>query len=116
VELDLQPYWYGALGFPEILEVPIHAWHDCVIRAEVLGWADLEGYVESVKPYIDRAAVEDRVFSLCQHDWSSIREDPEMRATEAILRYARERGLRFMSYNDYYRECKRARVSAPIAA
>ncbi len=110
VSMDLQPYWYDALGFPEILEIPIHAWHDCVIRAEVLGWEDLDGYVESVKPYIDRAAAEDKVFSLCQHDWSSIREDPEMRATEAIIRYAQERGLSFMSYKAYYEACKQSRA------
>ena len=110
VPIDLQPYWYEALGFPEILEIPIHGWHDCVIRAEVLGWEDLEGYVESMKPYIDRAAIEDKVFSLCQHDWSSIREDPEMRATEALIRYAQAKGLRFMSYRAYYDECKAARL------
>lgn len=109
VDMDLQPYWYDALGFPDMLEVPIHGWHDCVIRAEVFGWEDLDAWVDSVKPYIDRAASEDKVFSLCQHDWSSTRADPEMRATEAILRYGQERGVRFMTYLDYYRECKRKR-------
>jgi hypothetical protein len=104
VALDLQPYWYDALGFPDVLEIPIHGWHDCVIRAEVLGWKDLDGYVESVRPYIERAGAEDEVFSLCQHDWSSIREDPEMRATEALIRFAQERGLRFLSYKGYYEE------------
>jgi peptidoglycan/xylan/chitin deacetylase (PgdA/CDA1 family) len=106
VSLDLQPYWYDALGFPEILEIPIHGWHDCVIRDEVLGWEDGDGYVESVKPYIDRAAAEDTVFSLCQHDWSSIRADPQMRATAALIRYAQDQGLRFMSYRAYYEACK----------
>ena len=84
----------------------IHGWHDCVIRQEVLGWDDLDGYVESVKPYIDRAAAEDKVFSLCQHDWSSIREDPDMTATEAVIRYALEQGIQFMHYLDYYEMCK----------
>ena len=36
-------------GFPDMLEIPIHGWHDCVIRAEVLGWDDLDGYVDSVR-------------------------------------------------------------------
>jgi peptidoglycan/xylan/chitin deacetylase (PgdA/CDA1 family) len=102
VAIDLQPYWYDLLGFPEMLEIPIHGWHDCVIRDEVLGWEDLDGYVASVQPYLDRAAAEDKVFSLCQHDWSSCRADPEMRATEAILRYAQSVGLRCMTYRDYY--------------
>jgi peptidoglycan/xylan/chitin deacetylase (PgdA/CDA1 family) len=105
VAMDLQPYWYDALGFRDVLEIPIHGWHDCVIRAEVLGWEDITGYVESVQPYIDRAAERDEVFSLCQHDWSSIAEDPEMTATERIIRCAQERGLRIMSYRDYYKAC-----------
>jgi hypothetical protein len=92
-----------------VLEIPIHGWHDCVIRDEVLGWDDVDGYVESVRPYIDRAAAEDTVLSLCQHDWSSMRADPQMRATEALIRYAQERGLRFMSYRTYYDECKARR-------
>jgi peptidoglycan/xylan/chitin deacetylase (PgdA/CDA1 family) len=112
VSIDLQPYWYEALGFPEMLEIPIHGWHDCVIRAEVLGWEDLEGYVESVKPYIDRAAAEGKVFSLCQHDWSSIWADPEMRATEALLCYAQDRGLRCMTYRAYYEHRQQIRASS----
>ena len=112
VDMDLQPYWYDALGFPDMLEVPIHGWHDCVIRAEVLGWEELDGYVESIKPYIDRAAGEDKVFSLCQHDWSSTRADPAMTATEAILRYAQEKGPRFATYRQYYEERKAQRVGA----
>jgi peptidoglycan/xylan/chitin deacetylase (PgdA/CDA1 family) len=102
VAIDLQPYWYDALGFPDILEIPIHSWHDCVIRGEVLGWHDLDGYVASVRPYIERAAAEDMVFSLGQHDWSSCHDDPEMRATEAILRYAQDAGLRCTTYHQYY--------------
>jgi peptidoglycan/xylan/chitin deacetylase (PgdA/CDA1 family) len=109
VSIDLQPYWYDAVGFPEMLEIPIHGWHDCVIRAEVLGWENVDGYVDSVKPYIERAAADDLVFSLCQHDWSSIRADPQMRATEALIRYAQEQGLRSMSYRAFYDACTRAR-------
>jgi hypothetical protein len=110
--MDLQPYWYDALGFPEVLEIPIHGWHDCVIRDEVLGWDDREGYVASVKPYLDRAAAEDKVVSLCQHDWSSTRADPTMTATEAILREAQDAGLRFMTYRAYYEACQAQRAAS----
>src|SRR3954465_2201415 len=112
VSMDRQPYWYEHTGFPNVLEIPIHGWHDCVIRDEVLGWDDLDGYVDSVKPYLTRAATEDTVFSLCQHDWSSTRADPEMTATEAILRYAQEVGLRSMTYRDYYQARKDERSAA----
>jgi hypothetical protein len=30
-----------------MLEIPIHGWHDCVIREEVLGWEDVDGYVDA---------------------------------------------------------------------
>jgi peptidoglycan/xylan/chitin deacetylase (PgdA/CDA1 family) len=112
VSLDLQPYWYDALGFPDVLEIPIHGWHDCVIRDEVLGWEDVDGYVDSVRPYIERAAADGKIFSLCQHDWSSIRADPQMRATEALIRYAQDQGLRFMSYRAYYDACQERREDA----
>jgi hypothetical protein len=57
----------------------------------------------------DRAAAEATVYSLCslcQHDWSSIRADPQMRATEALILYAQEQGLRITSYRAYYEACK----------
>jgi hypothetical protein len=68
-----------------------------------------------VKPYLDRAAAEDTVVSLCQHDWSSTRADPDMRATAAILRYAQEVGLRCMTYRDYYeaRNAERLALQRP---
>lgn len=111
VAIDLQPYWYEHTGYPDVLEIPIHAWHDCVIRDEVLGWDDLDGYVDSVKPYISRAAAEDKVVSLCQHDWSSIRADPEMTATERILRSAQDAGLHCMTYRAYYEACNTQRLA-----
>ena len=115
VSIDLQPYWYDALGFPDVLEIPIHGWHDCVIRDEVLGWENVDGYVESVKPYIEQAAAEDKVFSFCQHDWSSIRADPQMCATDALIRYAQDQGLHFMSYRAYHEACRERREDAEIA-
>lgn len=107
--LDRQPYWYDPQGFPEILEIPIHGWVDNQLRARS-GWENLDGYVAAVREYIDQAMARDWVFSLCQHDWSSIREDPEMRATAAILEYAQERGLRCLSYAAYYAEAARERA------
>src|SRR4051812_5013717 len=62
-----------------------------------------------------RRAAEGLAFSLCQHDWSSIRADPQMRATETLIRYAQEQGLRFMSYRSYYEACKDSREAAASA-
>lgn len=110
VELDLQPYWYNHLGFPEILETTVHGWHDSTIR-DILGWENLDAWVESVKPYVDRAATEGKIYSHLQHDWSSIREDPELTATKAVLQYPREQTLSFLSYHDYHKEQLAARTT-----
>lgn len=99
-----QPYWYTHTGYPDMLEMCTHGWHDCLVRGHILGWHDLQGYVDVVTPYLDRAAEEDAVFSLCAHDWSSIREDPELWHMEQIIGYARDRGLRIRTYHDYYVE------------
>jgi hypothetical protein len=44
------------------------------------------------------------VLNLCAHDWSAIREDPEMTIVQGILTHARERGMRIMSFRSYYEE------------
>ena len=38
------------------------------------------------------------VFSYCQHDWSSIWDDPEMTLTARILARARANGMRIATY------------------
>ena len=109
-----QPYWYAVSGYPDMLEMPTHGWHDCVVRESVLGWDDLTGYVDLVTTYLDRAAEEDLVLSLCAHDWSSVRGDPDLWHVEEILRRARMRGLTLKGYGQEYRERAAARVpSAP---
>ncbi len=113
VSMDLQPYWYEPLGFPDMLEIPTHGWHDNTLRQEVLGWDDLDGYFEAVRPYIERAAERDEVFSLCQHDWSSVRDDPEMSATERLITHALERGVRIVTCREYYLERLRSRERRP---
>jgi peptidoglycan/xylan/chitin deacetylase (PgdA/CDA1 family) len=111
VRLDLQPFWYEAQGFPEILEVGIHGWQDC-IRREQVGWDNLDEYVRLMRRDLDEAAERDSVFSYCQHDWSSIRSDPTMRATRAILEYARQRGFRLLHYRQFYEERRAQQATA----
>lgn len=103
VSLDRQPYWYGPQGFPGMLECCLHGWQDCILR-ERLGWDHTAEYVRAVAPWLEAAAAGDVVYSYCQHDWSSVRGDPEMRATAAILARARELDLRCLRYCDFYGE------------
>jgi peptidoglycan/xylan/chitin deacetylase (PgdA/CDA1 family) len=97
------PFPLTALGFPDVWEYGIHGWQD-VIRRQELGWEDLDGYFARMCEDIDRAAAADAVFSYCQHDWSSIRHDPEMTLTRRILRHAQARGMRIAAYAAHYAE------------
>jgi len=103
VTLDVQPFWYAAQGFPDILEVGIHGWQDCLRRSRI-GWDQLADYVALTCRDLDEAAERDCVFSYCQHDWSSIRADPEMTATRAILEHALRQGFRMLHYRQFYDE------------
>lgn len=102
-ELSLQPFWYGPQGFGDILELPVHGWQDCIWRAEY-GWANTKGFMDYQCELVDEAVERDCVLNLCSHDWSSIREDPEMTIVAGILSHARKRGLRIMSFRSYYEE------------
>jgi peptidoglycan/xylan/chitin deacetylase (PgdA/CDA1 family) len=111
------PFPLTALGFPDVWEYGIHGWQDCILRRE-LGWADLDGYFDRLGADLDRVAAADGVFSYCQHDWSSIRDDPEMTLTRRILARARERGMRIVGYAADLAEraaAERESEAAPVA-
>jgi peptidoglycan/xylan/chitin deacetylase (PgdA/CDA1 family) len=97
------PFPLTALGFPEVWEYGIHGWQDCILRRE-LGWANLDGYFDRLRQDLDRALETDGYFSYCQHDWSSTREDPTMTLTRRILAYARDNGMRVITYAAHYAE------------
>lgn len=110
-ELSLQPFWYEPQGFPDILEMPVHGWQDCIWR-DTHGWTDVQGFLRYQCELVDEAADKDCVLNLCAHDWSAIREDPEMTIVSAILSRARERGVRVMSLRAYYEEMARQNQQA----
>ena len=45
----------------------------------------------------------------CAHDWSTIESDPELRLIDGLLGYARDRGVRILSYRDFYAERMRSK-------
>jgi peptidoglycan/xylan/chitin deacetylase (PgdA/CDA1 family) len=106
-----RPFSLAPLGFPEVWEYGMHGWQDCLLR-EQLGWTDLDGYFTSVRADLDRVLAEDGVFSYCQHDWSSLRADPDLQLTRRILSYVRERGMRVVSYRADYAE-RHLRAAVP---
>jgi peptidoglycan/xylan/chitin deacetylase (PgdA/CDA1 family) len=97
------PFPLTAIGFPDVWEYGVHGWQDCILRRE-LGWADLDGYFERFCVDLDRVAENGGVFSYCQHDWSSTREDADMSLTRRILGRARANGMRIVGYAADYAE------------
>ena len=98
-----EPFSLAALGFPDVWEYGIHGWQDNIRRRD-LGWTNIDGYFDRLRVDIDHVVAEDGTFSYCQHDWSSIREDPEMTLTRRILTYAQEKGMRIVNYATHYAE------------
>nr|MDO8085169.1 polysaccharide deacetylase family protein [Candidatus Sigynarchaeum springense] len=107
VPLDVQPFFYDEQGFPDMLECPANGWQDCIWRQE-------HGYKnrwdEKFNADLDEAAARGRYICLCQHDWSSIQEDPQMAMTAAIIDHARAAGARILSYKALYEEKMKERA------
>ncbi|MEX2684381.1 MAG: polysaccharide deacetylase family protein [Candidatus Sigynarchaeota archaeon] len=101
VPLDVQPFFYDEQGFPDMLECPANGWQDCVWRQE-------HGYEkrwdEKFNADLDQVIARGGYINLCQHDWSSIRQDPEMRMTAAIIDHALAAGARILSFKAFYEE------------
>ena len=49
-------------------------------------------------------AAADGYYSYVPHDWSSTREDPELRLTRRILTRVKENGMRATTYAAHYAE------------
>jgi len=105
VKFEIQPFWYEPQGFPDILEFPIQGWQDCILRNRI-GWSNTSGYLKEIKKGLDYISKKGLVWGYVQHDWSSIREDPEMRTTRNFMEYALKKDVKFYFYQAYYEKCK----------
>nr|MDO8110901.1 polysaccharide deacetylase family protein [Candidatus Sigynarchaeota archaeon] len=101
VPLDVQPFFYNEQGFPDMLECTVNGWQDCIWR-EHHGWK--ARWDEQVNSDIDYVAGHGLFLTLCQHDWSSIQQDPEMAMTAAIIDHANAKGVRILHYKAFYEE------------
>ncbi|MCX6377152.1 MAG: polysaccharide deacetylase family protein [Armatimonadetes bacterium] len=104
VAFEIQPFWYEPQGYDDILEFPIHGWQDVYWRG-INGWENVEGYTRYLLQCLDCAAERDLVWSHGSHDWSSVKDDPDMTIIRAVLDAADRRGVRVQSYLDFYNEC-----------
>lgn len=103
VPFENQPYFYEPQGFPHLLEFPVQGWQDTYLR-ENLGWDNIAGFVREIKKGIDYIARNDLIWDYCQHDWTSIVNDPGMSIIRRLVVYAREKGVEFEQYSSLYVE------------
>ena len=102
-----QPFIYDLQGFPQLMEIPITGWHDVGFKTR-FGWREPEKFADYVCSELDRLAGTDLVWSLLQHDWSSVQYDEGLSVTRRIIRHARAAGWTPMSHADFYRRyCER---------
>ncbi len=96
-----QPFTYDLQGFPELMEIPITGWHDVGFKTR-FGWTEPHKFADYVCSELDRLAGTDLVWSLLQHDWSSVQYDEDLTVTRRIIRHARDAGWTLLSHADFY--------------
>lgn len=114
-----QAYTYEADGYADLWEIPGHGWHDNVLK-----WGnhityfppvyDFAAATRNARTVVECFAQEGRwiehaaelgleYVSLVQHPWSVRRMDPQMATIELLLVRARQLGLEFCTYLDYWK-------------
>lgn len=101
---DVQPFFYEAHGHDDMLEIPIQGWHDTLWKAQH-GWANVQGYVEMLQESLHEVMEHDYTWSFLAHDWSSVRQDPEMSGIRAFIEYTLEQGdVTFATHTSFYEQ------------
>lgn len=116
-----QAYWYDEEGFPELLELPGHGWHDNVLKGFqkvqlclpwplAMPWGvpnrpvrtpDEEFAVQRV--WISKGvALGVDFISLVYHPWSIYRLSEDCRIVELLIQYVKELGLPTITYTALY--------------
>lgn len=101
------PFWYTRDGFPELLEMPSHAWHDNILTGQpgtvhwppVLPWGypntmprDARGVYAAYAPGIDYCTEQNLLYYLpIWHPWSIYRIDRQAGQVALLLDHARTR-------------------------
>jgi peptidoglycan/xylan/chitin deacetylase (PgdA/CDA1 family) len=101
VPAQVQPFWYEPQGFADMLEITAQGWQDCHYR-QINGWQDTEGYLNHLLQSLDHVAENDLTWSLCVHDFSTIREDPQLTIISRLLKNAKRKDVRILSCRQFY--------------
>lgn len=106
VPFEVQPFWYEEDGFPDILEVPMQGWQDTIWR-RTFGWNNRSGFLKYLRESVDYVLQKHLVWSCAFHDWSCIREDPDLNIMKEFFKYALKKGATFLSHLAFYEMMKK---------
>ncbi len=113
VPLEVQPFFYEAQGFGDMLEIPMTGRHDCDwgnhLGFEPRRFGSVGEYAQYVAGQLDTVAENDWVFVNNQHDTTTVRWDPEMVLVRRLVERARELGMTVGLCGDYYEQRLRPR-------
>jgi peptidoglycan/xylan/chitin deacetylase (PgdA/CDA1 family) len=121
-----RPYTYAEEGYPDIWELPVHGWHDNVLKGFAPGVAFMtyppgeQWYLPPKPPetpeedaehhllWVEKAGQGGLPFvSLAFHPWSLIRFDPQARELDIILDRLAEKGIAVVTATEAWRKLKR---------
>ncbi|HOM81060.1 MAG TPA: polysaccharide deacetylase family protein [Armatimonadota bacterium] len=127
-----QAHWYTEDGFPNLLELPGHGWHDNVLKGPrssmlCLSWPPVLSWGIPNRPVRDpeeELAVQrvwyERAFSLgldyislVYHPHSVYRQSPDCQIIDLLIRLVKSMGLPTTTYTDLYREYAAAPEKVP---
>jgi len=126
-----QAYWYDLEGFPELLELPGHGWHDnvlkrtepmlCLAWPPVMSWGipssppktpEEEAAVQKV--WMEKATSLDLDYlSLVYHPHSIYRMSTDCRTIRLLIEAVRELGMQTTTYTGLYEYYSSSRDSVP---
>ncbi len=128
----VQGYWYDQDGFPDLLELPGHGWHDNVLKSRSSGWLCLpwpryvdwgiprrppetpEEEFQVQKAWIDRGRELDLDYvSLVYHPHSIYAMSPDCKTVELIMQHVKEHGIPVTTYTALHKQYAAAPESVP---
>lgn len=107
VSMSLQPFSYTIQGYPDIMEFPVQGWQDC-LWFDTYGWKNINEYLPYLKRNIAYISERDLVWCYVQHDWSTMRFDPDMEITRQFIEYALSKEVKIKKHDAYYKESSKS--------
>lgn len=128
-----QAYWYDAEGYPDMLEMPGHGWHDNVLKAQgggswlALPWPPYVPWGIPHRPpqtpeeectvqmrWVDRASELGLDYlSLVNHPHSNYRMSEDCRTMSLMMEALAERGIATTTYTALYESYRAQPASVP---